>query len=118
LPSRGVGEQPGVRIESGGDGFVTLVLLSPGLRQEVVPGAGVDDVPVRPGAPAIVPVPASTSGVLSVVTETPASEPLRRALREKRFEPGQAGELEAFVRSTLESKGYRRKALGWASLGK
>ena len=79
---------------------------------------GVDDVPVRGGFPAIVQVPESTVGVLSVVTETPASEPLRRALREKTFDPGRLDELKAFVKSALEAKGYRRMALVTVSLGK
>ena len=117
-PTRGPGERPGVKVEIRGEGFVALVALAPGRRPEVVPGLGVDDVPVKEGSPAVVQLPESTTEVLSVVTETPASEPLRRALREKAFEPGQLEGLKAFVRAALEAKGFRRMALETTILAK
>ncbi len=117
-PTRGSGDQPGVKVESGRDGFVTVVALAPGNHMKVVPVLGADDVPVRKGGAAVVPVPEEAAAVLALVTETPAGEPVRRALRDKAFEPGRIGELKAFLKSALEAKGYRRMGFGEVSLGK
>ncbi len=117
-PTRGSGEQAGVKVESGRDGFVTVVALAPGNHPKVIPVLGADDVPVRKGGAAVVPVPDEAAAVLALVTETPAGEPVRRALRDKAFEPDRIGELKAFLKSALEAKGYRRIGFGEVSLGK
>ena len=116
-PSRGGGgvekDWLGIKIDSRLSGFATVVALAPARGPEVHPDFGGDDVPVRSGVPAEVgPLPQSTTHVLFVVTETPAGEPIRRALQDKSFGPGDAAELRTLLLSTLESKGYRRIAFG------
>jgi hypothetical protein len=116
-PGRGVEDWWWVEIRSDLPGFATVVALGPGSRPEILPGLGGEDEPVDPGAPALVgPLPQSTTRALSVITETPAGEPIRRALRARNFGPDQIEELKEFLRTTLESKGYRRMAFGSTAL--
>jgi hypothetical protein len=66
-----------------------------------------------------IPVPADTTRALFVVTETPAGEPIRRAFEGKnarRYSPDQEAELRRELESLLKSKGYRRIAVGSASI--
>src|SRR5262249_17329335 len=102
-PDRGAGDWLGVEIHSDLAGFATVVALAPGRRPETLPDLGGEDIPVRSGVPEKVgPLPQSTTRILFVVTETPAGEPIRRALQDKSFGPGDAAELRTLLLSTLE----------------
>ena len=106
-----------VELQSDLGGFATVVALVPGQRPVVVPHVGGDDIPVTAGAPGLLstgPLPAETTRALVVVTETPAGETIRKAMINKAFTPDQLDELQAFLRSVLETKGYRRMAFGSA----
>jgi hypothetical protein len=109
-----------VRVKGPFDGFVTVLALAPDRKQRVFPEFGADDKPVASGADADgIPVPEDTTRVLIVVTETPAGEPIRRAFEGKnarRFSPDQEGELRREVEELLRKKGYRRVAIGDATV--
>jgi hypothetical protein len=104
-----------IEIKSELSGFATIVALAPGPRPEVFPGPGGDDIPVKAATSVESgPLPLATTRVVLVVTETPAAEPIRKALAKKTFTPDQMEELRQFLQSTLEAKGYRRMAFGVA----
>lgn len=112
-PGRGTERDVGVRFTSGLQGFATVVALSPENRPEVFPALGRDDVPVQTGATTeFGPLPPGTKEALVIVTETPAADPIRRALRERNDETGDVSGIPAFLESYLRTKGYRRIASG------
>lgn len=112
-PGRGTERDLSVRFTSGLQGFATVVALTPGSRPEVFPALGRDDVPVHSGAPAeFGPLPPGSKEAIIIVTETPAADPIRRALRERNDETGDVSGIRAFLESHLRTKGYRRIASG------
>lgn len=112
-PGRGTERDLSVRFTSGLQGFATVVALTPGSRPEVFPALGRDDVPVRSGAQIeFGPLPPGTKEALVIVTETPAADPIRRALRERNDETGDVSGIRAFLGSHLRTKGYRQIASG------
>lgn len=112
-PGRGTERDLGVRFESGLRGFATVIALSPGNRPEVFPALGRDDVAVQTRVPTeFSPLPAGTKEALVVVTETPAADPVRRALRDRSDETGDASSLLTFLEPRLRTKGYRRISIG------
>ncbi len=114
---RGTERDLRVEMRSGLTGFATVVALVPGQRPEelVFPGIGGDDIPVEASTPIeFGPLPSATTSVLFVVTETPAAERARKALRGKAFASDQIDELQTFLREALQAKGYRRMAFGSA----
>lgn len=115
------GKEPTIRVEmeSKLPGFATIIALAPEHRSETFPGPGGDDIEVKAQvAKDFGPLPNWTTRVLFVVTETPAAEPIRRALHDKAFTSDQLHELQTFLSSTLEAKGYRRLAFGNATFTK
>jgi hypothetical protein len=112
-PGRGTERDLGVRFESGLRGFATVIALSPGNRPEVFPALGRDDVPVQASVPTeFSPLPSETKEAIVVVTETPAADPVRRALRDRSGETGDASSLLTFLEPHLRTKGYRRISIG------
>jgi hypothetical protein len=118
FPPRGASERDvryGLEIRSKLKGFATIVALAPGRGPVVLPGPDPadEDFLVRSGVPRVIgSLGPETTFVVFTVTETPAAEPIRKALEGKSFGPDEAGQLQDFLRSVLEAKGYHRLALG------
>jgi hypothetical protein len=112
-PVRGTERERSVVFRSPIRGFATIVVLREGSPPEVLPGPGQDDLRVRPGVDLEHgPLPPGTDVALVLITETPASDPIRRALRGASFSPGEAGVLRAELEAALRGMNYRRLALG------
>lgn len=109
-----------LRVAGPFEGFVVVLALAPDRKQRVIPEFGADDKPVAAGADSEgIPVPADTTRAIFVVTETPAGEPIRRAFEGKtarRFSPDQEAELRRELEDFLKKKGYRRIAIGSATV--
>jgi hypothetical protein len=115
-PGRGAERELRVEMRCDLAGFAAVLALAPTRWPEIFPGPGGEDIPITSGVPKeFGPLTPGTTRVLFVVTETPAAEPIRKALRGKTFTPDQVDELQAFLRSALEAKGYRRMGFGTAT---
>lgn len=106
------------RVESALPGFVTIVSLASDRRPLAAPVEGADLV--RVGADdgsSWVDIPDNSERLIVLVTETPATEVIRRSLRETRireFGPADADKLEDDLVELLQEMGYRRVAVASA----
>ena len=101
-----------LEIHSDLDGFAMIVALTPGQRQEVLPGIGGDPVRVKPGEAGLsTPFPATVSQAsvaLVIITETPADGAIRRSLRDRVYAPEQVDQLQTDLQKHLETQNYLR----------
>lgn len=114
-PGRGTERDLSVRYTSPLSGFATVVALAPGRPTEVYPALGRDVIRVdSDSAGEFGPLPAGTREALVIVSETPAADPVRWALRELAGSLADGASLRDFLEGRLQAKGYRRFALGAA----
>ena len=117
----GVVKLPEVRVNAPFKGFVVVIALAPDRKQQVVPGLGADDIPVAAGEQSKgVIVPADSTRVLYVVTETSAGETIRRFLGDnnRRIMADQEPELRRELEELLKKKNYRWIAFGTSDVTK
>jgi hypothetical protein len=111
--TRGIEAIYRIVIRSDLDGFATVVALSTEGSPEVTPGVGGDLIRARRGErvetllPKDVPAP---SVVLVVVAETPADTAIRRALRNRKYAPGEVDQLRSYLEARLKELNYRSLA--------
>lgn len=114
-PGRGSDRDLGLQFESPLAGFATIVALAPGGPAEVYPALGRDDIAVDARSVAEYgPLPPGTREAFVIVTETPASDPIRRAIRDGAGGSADGANLRGLLEERLRAKGYRRMAIGAA----
>ncbi len=114
--TRGADRALRIEMRSSLAGHVTVIALAPDRQPEVYPGLGAEDIGIMADVPREYgPLPPATTRVLFVVTETPADETVRKALRGRKYGPEDLDRLKADLTSSLRDKGFRRMALGEAA---
>lgn len=114
--TRGPNDGPSqVRVSSSADGFVVVIELSADLNQFFKPPPG-KEIPVGQGGQSEgIPLRASTSRIVYVVTETPAGETVRVAFDPKQtrvYRADHHADLKRDLEDALTKKGYRRFTVG------
>ena len=113
---RGDEEELELQVTSAFHGYVASVALAPNRRPLVQPVLGGEDIEAEQNGPSIpIILPAGTTRVVFVVTETPAGESVRQMIDDAnaiRYQPLQYERLREDLVAYLQLKGHKRIAVG------